>query len=998
MSNRSFSTYATCAVLLLALSACGSGADDTTARLPIAEPAPADVATVPTATATDTPATAVTPNDPEPSRSVTVDPPPSSPTPDRSQEPAPITPEPCWLPGGQCPPPSVDRCAALSASVRGWRPDFPPSLPNDSCGAASNYAQPEDQVSAAATEELHVIGIYEGRGAMHGAGSDARVTGVVDVVVAPRPKPIVLALSSYEPVRWRLTLESGAQLARVITQGYYAQEVEGAPDGVEIVHREPGQACSYAYGWEVVHNSGGGNFALMLADIRDVTGLTETSFQGCYGGERFEIPYWTGAPPTDRPTPIPGDEGIPNRAVNFPGCESITTESQYCLTLSGGEVSLLGLDSGQLCHVTDTMAPLSDGYTTSLAWRGEFAYTCSGAGLIRVSLRDGAWEAAQVSCEAVADFNGGLLLMSSLFADPADLGGLSAYSDYQAVLNGDVQRTYNFGWGSTRMTVHGNRWYGAWHSTDSINVGDLDSGELIGVLTLQDYDDWVWGMAATDDGRLVLANGTDIVVVFDTATGERVRELPVEGWTNGLSCTSRAGQSAGTPTPAPMPEHITPSPTPAPRPASLPSCQQLAQSVAGPGQQANYAPSLPIEKNCVGGYGSSNYANADADLVPGATEELHVVGVGGGVGNPGFRDQRQGTVTVNVAARPKPIVLVLGAYESVLWHLDVQPGVQLARVILQGSAPQLVEGAPAATEIVYRGPDDFCAGAYGWEIGKGGNQLMIADVRAYTGLVETSFQGCSTGAEFDVPYWSGEPPTAKPTPLALDESIPREAIAFPGCEAVTQEHQYCLTTTYGGVAILGLDSGAVCPVATAAAVSGTPLLASIAWRGEAMYVCGYAQGLTRLSLVDGSIEQAQVACSAVTDDRGSLLLTSAPFGNGAQAYPSYAAILSGEPSAEYDFGADSRMTAHGGRLYSAWHSTNTVDVFDLTTNESLPPITLDGYDGWVLGMAVTDAGELIISGDTWGDTIYVFDVATGTKLRELRSTTPVFGLSCVGPH
>lgn len=699
-------------------------------------------------------------------------------------------------------------------------------------------------------------------------------------------------------------------------------------------------------------------------------------------------------PTPERPTPAALDENIPNHEVAFPGCESVTAESQYCLTLGGGGLSVLGLDSGQLCTVAETSAATFDGYVVSLSWRGEAAYTCTSAGLIRMSLRDGSAEVAQVPCSAVADLDGGLLLMGSFFTEPYDIGSLYAYPDYSAVLSNDATREYDFGWMSTRMTVHGKRWYGAWHSTDSINVGDLDSGELTGVLTLQDYDDWIWGMAATDDGHLILTNGST-VTVFNAATGEKIRALEVGGFLTGLACVSSSGPPLGTPTPAPVPERITPNPTAAPRPVSIPSCAALAQSVSGLGQQASYAPSLPIEKNCTGGYGSSNYANAETDLVPDASEELHVIGVYEAQGNPGFRDQPQGTVTVNVAPRAKPIVLALSAYESILWRLNVAPGAQVARVILHGYAPQLVEGAPSGTQIVYRGPEDMCSIAYGWELSQGGNALMIADIRAYTGLVETSFQGCYDAAEFDVPYWTGDPPTAKPTPLVLNESIPREQMQFPGCEAVTQESQYCLTTTYGGPALIGLETGSVCSVANGAAVAGDPLLASLAWRGEAMYVCGYAQGLTRVSLVDGSVEQAQVACGAVTDDRGSLLLTTAPFGYGAQAYPSYAAVLSGDPSAEYSTGGDSRMTAHGGRLYSAWHSTNTINVFDLVTNELLPPITLDGYDGWILGMAVTDAGELIISGDTWGDKIRVYDVATGAKIRELQPSTPVFGLSCV---
>jgi len=46
-------------------------------------------------------------------------------------------------------------------------------------------------------------------------------------------------------------------------------------------------------------------------------------------------------------------------------------------------------------------------------------------------------------------------------------------------------------------------------------------------------------------------------------------------------------------------------------------------------------------------------------------------------------------------------------------------------------------------------------------------------------------------------------------------------------------------------------------------------------------------------------------------------------------------------------------------------------------------------------MAVTEDGELVISGDTWGDTVRIFDASTGAKLRELAPSMPVGGLACV---
>lgn len=460
---------------------------------------------------------------------------PTTPSPTTRYDPSPVPspPEHCSIFDDSCPPPSRDRCFPLYELARTWRPDFPPSVSTEACDYASNYAQPPEQTIADA-EELHVISVYEGDGATHGFGLE-RIAGVVEIRVHPRPRPVVLALSAYEPVRWRIVLEPGATLLRVLTLGYYEQTVEGLSEEVPVLEFE---SCDCAYGWEVDRNIGGCNYRVAIADIRALTGLQESSFQGCYEGGRFEVPYWSGDPPMERPTPIIADEDLAPRDVEFPGCESITSESQYCLTAAAGGIAVLGLDSGELCGVVSTSAPLGGGYTTSFAWRGELLYACTGAGLIRISLRDGSWEAAQVGCEAVADYDGGLLLMAD-HSDSYDHRTLRSYPDYQAVLDLAPDRTYVHRPYVSRMAVRGDRFYGAWHSTDTIEISDLALDEPIGVLALEDYDEWVWGIAVPDDETLVLTNGRGRIALFNIQTGLKVREFSAPEQITGLACTSR---------------------------------------------------------------------------------------------------------------------------------------------------------------------------------------------------------------------------------------------------------------------------------------------------------------------------------------------------------------------------------------------------------------------------------------------------------------------------
>ncbi len=82
------------------------------------------------------------------------------------------------------------------------------------------------------------------------------------------------------------------------------------------------------------------------------------------------------------------------------------------------------------------------------------------------------------------------------------------------------------------------------------------------------------------------------------------------------------------------------------------------------------------------------YAPASAELLDDNTD-LYVLGVYAG-------DMRKhGTVTVFLGAQPRPIAVLLTAYESVDWHIELEPGAQLERVFLSGYHAQSVSGLPS---------------------------------------------------------------------------------------------------------------------------------------------------------------------------------------------------------------------------------------------------------------------------------------------------------------
>ena len=69
--------------------------------------------------------------------------------------------------------------------------------------------------------------------------------------------------------------------------------------------------------------------------------------------------------------------------------------------------------------------------------------------------------------------------------------------------------------------------------------------------------------------------------------------------------------------------------------------------------------------------------------------DLYVLGVYEGT------THKYGKVTVFVAPQDRSIVLLLTAYESVDWQIELEPGAQLAKVILSGYHEQQASGLPS---------------------------------------------------------------------------------------------------------------------------------------------------------------------------------------------------------------------------------------------------------------------------------------------------------------
>ena len=173
-----------------------------------------------------------------------------------------------------------NRYGAISAPVVSGVEAGVPAQPASTAynyGAAANEARKQAILTATgrmlgnipSNAKVEAVGVYETK--------DRSPSGV-NVIVKKSDKPLVLILSAYEPVRWNLIKETGANLVAVIATGYNLPEVTGAGASKTVIKRG-----NYAY------QQSGSEYAALNNDAIMWTGKPISKFQGTYGGTIFVV-------------------------------------------------------------------------------------------------------------------------------------------------------------------------------------------------------------------------------------------------------------------------------------------------------------------------------------------------------------------------------------------------------------------------------------------------------------------------------------------------------------------------------------------------------------------------------------------------------------------------------------------------------------------------------------------------------------------------------------
>jgi hypothetical protein len=372
------------------------------------------------------------------------------------------------------------------------------------------------------TTALRIIGIYETDAPHHDEG-EATVHVALD-------QPNVLLLNSYEPVHWVVTEEYPGSVVGVIANGYYDMRIT-APDGAwtQVLTGGDRIGASSAYDWDDYDTR------TLVLDAEVHTGLDLTSFHGCYHANDWLLEPGEGEVDTDQDGYDCADREEPPGPADLSLlsglCPEVLAESYACLSMSGTDVVLAGLDTGNLCTVANL--GLYAG-SHGLTWLGDSVYTCTGhwGQLTRSSLVDGTVTPTHHYCSSVTAWNGGLLTLGNL--SDADWGIHNCPSFHDAQCGRCSSMGYDIR--DSRMTAYEDTLYTAWHSTEYITTVDILSGEELGDVEIEDFDTWVYGMSLIDDGLLVILERSSAIRVFDPVTGAALWEVPQQQSLDGLYC------------------------------------------------------------------------------------------------------------------------------------------------------------------------------------------------------------------------------------------------------------------------------------------------------------------------------------------------------------------------------------------------------------------------------------------------------------------------------
>lgn len=156
---------------------------------------------------------------------------------------------------------------------------------------------PKDVDMPRAKPTVRVVGVYEGTLPPGNRGGVGHPQGTVTVRVTST-KPIILVLTAYEPVLWRIEAPKNV-VTKVIASGYHQQSVVGLNGDIPVQqssYETKDGNYFYAYQKDPPANARDlqrrnidRQYDRLATQVRALTGLEVSTFDGQYTGNTFEL-------------------------------------------------------------------------------------------------------------------------------------------------------------------------------------------------------------------------------------------------------------------------------------------------------------------------------------------------------------------------------------------------------------------------------------------------------------------------------------------------------------------------------------------------------------------------------------------------------------------------------------------------------------------------------------------------------------------------------------
>jgi RNA polymerase sigma factor (sigma-70 family) len=661
---------------------------------------------------------------------------------------------------------------------------------------------PADDKAQLADAEMHVIGVS---GAKEGDG------GIVNVEVRPTAKPVVLVLTSSAAVDWHVKLADGARVQKVILSGSHPQEIQGLPAGVPVVNRSYRRDdASRKDGWFWAYQWNTPQWREMVRQLNDLTGLPVASFQGQERGESFVVDGSRGR-----------EFGQKELKPRAPAPKEPTPEE------------LRAAAAGAALHVVGISGPdlRNPGQPVDVEVRA----TAKPVVLVLASYGEAVWHVKPAAGARIKAVIVGGYLPQEIDGLPADVPVRHFCPDTSSFYFGtspvwDKESFYAYKWNTTeyrRMVDKLNDLTGLLVSTFQGAV--TGTGLVVDGARGQEFAQkerkprptppkeptpqelWAAGagaelhvvgmhQAAGGNGVpvdvdiyptvkpvvLVLTSYSSVLWNVKLAEGARVKAVIIGGYFE--------QEFQGIPADVPVVVRDRSSPR---EDRGLYAFKWNTIGYRRMVEKLNALTGLlvstfqPVETATasfvVDGVRGREHAQRERKPRPtfpkeptpqellalAAGAELHLVSVNPSIGLDGL------PVDVEVRPTPRPVVLVLSSYDSVLWNLKVADGARVKAVILGGYSEQEIEGLPAGIPVVFRTyyPDNKRDFFYAFHSDTAEYRRMVDGLNAMTGLLVSTAQVENTGRSFVVDGMRGRDlaqKERKPRPAPPKEPTPEE--------------------------------------------------------------------------------------------------------------------------------------------------------------------------------------------------------------------------------